>query len=121
MCRIFEKIEANTEENLKFIVSLAVQSDTCTNCDTHVMASERRYYCRNCGHVLCFECSDSHQLPLEDLGHLLPVQVCEKCYQSRKTTHPKVSAVVMDQLDVVTQGPYLKNHSSLYRFDSSNI
>jgi len=102
---------------------IAVQLDACTSCHTQVTTNERSLrYCSNCGQALCSKCSDILKIPLEDLGHFLPVRVCERCFQTRKTTHPLVTEEPMnEEAEVGTEGSYLSNSASYNRSGSSKF
>ncbi|XP_073395858.1 protein SPIRRIG [Physcomitrium patens] len=100
---------------------LVSQSDTCNSCQIQIMASDTRHHCKNCGQVLCFNCAYSYELPLEDLGHFLPVRICERCYQTRKASQPLATKGTADPEEVVTEGSFLLKSANYNRSESSKF
>jgi WD40 repeat protein len=54
--------------------------EACASCRSRFTALNRRHHCRNCGRVMCGNCS-SYRIELPDLHHLKPVRVCKDCYE----------------------------------------
>lgn len=107
--------------DFEFYIFFPVQSDTCNSCQIQIMASDTRHHCKNCGQVLCFNCAYSYELPLEDLGHFLPVRICERCYQTRKASQPLATKGTADPEEVVTEGSFLLKSANYNRSESSKF
>jgi len=51
----------------------------CFRCDTQFSMTFRRHHCRNCGQVVCAQCSEG-EATIPRFGIQVPVRVCTQCY-----------------------------------------
>lgn len=55
-----------------------------SRCQTTFWFGRRKHHCRNCGNLVCGDCSsNSLPLPSEQLYH--PVRICDACFSKRKS------------------------------------
>ncbi len=69
--------ERNVEAAPKWIPDK--DADTCMSCKTaKFTVVNRRHHCRNCGHVICGDCSKNRFLLASQSDE--PLRVCNNCY-----------------------------------------
>eukprot|EP00762_Andalucia_godoyi_P001680 ANDGO_07160.mRNA.1 Protein SPIRRIG len=54
--------------------------EACAACKTRFTTLNRRHHCRNCGRVVCGNCSN-YKIEIPELHFLKPVRVCSDCYE----------------------------------------
>lgn len=62
---------------------------SCMSCHTTFWLVSRKHHCRNCGQIVCAECStNSLPLPSEQLYH--PVRICDLCFRNLRGPEDEV-------------------------------
>lgn len=51
----------------------------CMHCGAEFTIFTRRHHCRNCGVLVCHNCSSRKRI-LPDLGYIQPVRICSRCW-----------------------------------------
>lgn len=59
-------------------------TDTCMHCPNRFSLTLRRHHCRQCGFVVCRECS-KYQVVIPHMHPTKPKRVCKQCYSSLTT------------------------------------
>lgn len=60
--------------------------ERCGKCQAGFSWVNRKHHCRNCGDVICDDCSPQHDYrPLIHLGYTTPVRVCRGCVHQLRT------------------------------------
>lgn len=68
-------------------------SNACQKCNIDFNWYRRRHHCRNCGALVCYECSGNQaELPAAS-GYTGKVRVCNPCFKSLKPVTPSVENV----------------------------
>ena len=65
-----------------------IKATKCMNCQvTEFSLMNRRHHCRNCGSVVCQNCS-SRKLVIPGQFQNVPVRVCDKCFDKLSVSEP---------------------------------
>jgi len=54
--------------------------NACASCSVKFNVLERRHHCRNCGRVVCGNCS-KRRVAIPELTYVRPVRVCDDCFE----------------------------------------
>ena len=61
----------------------------CMNCQvTEFSLINRRHHCRNCGNVVCHNCSSRKRVIPSGKSQDKPVRVCDKCFDKLEVSQP---------------------------------
>jgi hypothetical protein len=74
--KAYKPVRAQAE--LLWVNGAGVQQ--CMRCLEPFSMRKRKHHCRRCGKVICETCS-THRQPLPNRGYIIPVRVCDGCYE----------------------------------------
>ncbi|OAD81399.1 hypothetical protein PHYBLDRAFT_80060 [Phycomyces blakesleeanus NRRL 1555(-)] len=72
----------------------------CVECGVQFSLFRKKYFCRNCGNVVCSNCSDQRR-PLPKFGYEQPVRCCDTCdtlIQMQQMNSSALSSMPLKQL-----------------------
>lgn len=86
-----------------------VDGKECMICYNTFTVMNRKHHCRACGGVFC-QTHSSNNLPLVSLGILIPVRVCDDCYQTQRISKNDVTSKSPQKLVIKGKSDRTNDH-----------